>query len=628
MASIFNIGVSALLAQQRALAVTANNIANASTPGYSRQRVEFSERPADRIGTFFIGSGVDVGGIRRMSDELASAQMRGASSAFHRAEAFASLASVVENLLADEELGLAATLQSFANALQDVANDPASTSARQAFLSEARTLVARFESIDDRLTALEGEVARRQDVAATEISSLGASLAELNQRILTTSSPSGPPSDLLDQRDKLLERLAELVDIDAVTQADGSTSVFIGSGQALVLGGTSMELGTVPGRFDPHHPELVLRSGGSDVVVTQFLAGGELGALVDFRREMLSPTRAAIGQIAVGLVSAANAAHANGMDLHGDLGQALFAIAPPAALGAATNTGGTEPSVTIADVGALAPRSYRLHYDGADYRILDATSGAEIPVTGTGSAADPLVFDGLEVAFAAPPAAGDAFEIRAVESAVSGLALLVENSDRVAAAAPVRTRAVLGNVGDVSVELVAIDDPADPDLLATTTIEFIDATTYQINGAGAYAYTPGDEIVVNGARVVLTGAPAAGDSFVIESNAGGIGDNRNALAMIDALAAGILDGGTTTLQGAVGRTVAQVGTLSAETQRRRDAQAALLDQSRARLDSLRGVNLDEEAANMMRTEQMYHAAAQTIAVAGTLFDSLLAALRR
>src|SRR5690606_3517382 len=150
----------------------------------------------------------------------------------------------------------------------------------------------------DRLTALEGEVARRQDVAATEISSLGASLAELNQRILTTSSPSGPPSDLLDQRDKLLERLAELVDIDAVTQADGSTSVFIGSGQALVLGGTSMELGTVPGRFDPHHPELVLRSGGSDVVVTQFLAGGELGALVDFRREMLSPTRAAIGQIA------------------------------------------------------------------------------------------------------------------------------------------------------------------------------------------------------------------------------------------------------------------------------------------------------------------------------------------
>src|SRR5690606_39056663 len=286
------------------------------------------------------------------------------------------------------------------NALQDVANDPASTSARQAFLSEARTLVARFDSIDDRLTALEGEVARRLDVAAAEVNSLGASLAELNQRILTTSSASGPPSDLLDQRDKLLERLAELVDIDTVTQADGSTNVFIGSGQALVLGGTSLGLHAVPGRFDPHQPELVLRGGGSDVVVTQFLTGGELGALLDFRREMLSPTRSAIGQIAVGLVSAANAAHANGMDLHGDLGQALFAVAPPVALGASTNTGGVVPSVAVADVGALAQRSYRLHYDGADYRVLDAASGEEIPVAGVGTPADPLVFDGLEVAFA------------------------------------------------------------------------------------------------------------------------------------------------------------------------------------------------------------------------------------
>src|SRR5690606_1521457 len=151
----------------------------------------------------------------------------------------------------------AATLQSFVNSLQDVANDPASASARQAFLSEARTLVARFSSMDDRLTDLEGEVARRLDVVATEISSIGKSLAELNERILTTSSVSGPPSDLLEQGDQLLERLAELVDIQTVVQTDGTTNVFIGSGQALVLGGTSMQLAAVPGRFDPRQPDMV-----------------------------------------------------------------------------------------------------------------------------------------------------------------------------------------------------------------------------------------------------------------------------------------------------------------------------------------------------------------------------------
>src|SRR5690606_28917147 len=256
MANILNIGVSALLAQQRALAVTANNIANASTPGYSRQRVEFSERSADNIGGHFVGSGVDVARIRRMSDEFSAAHMRDASSSFHRADTFSNLASIVENMLADEQLGLGATMQSFVNALQDVANDPASTSARQAFLSEARTLVARFAGMDDRLGDMDAEVGQRLGTAAAEINSIGASLADINERILTLSGPSGgtPPSDLLAQRDKLLGRLAELIDIETVMQDDGTTSVLIGTGQALVLGTISAQLEAVPGRFDPRQP--------------------------------------------------------------------------------------------------------------------------------------------------------------------------------------------------------------------------------------------------------------------------------------------------------------------------------------------------------------------------------------
>src|SRR5690606_30769314 len=142
-------------------------------------------------------------------------------------------------------------------------------------------------------------------------------------RILTLSGPSSgtPPSDLLDQRDKLLERLAELVDIDTVVQDDGTMSVLVGTGQALVLGTVSAQLETVPGRFDPRQPDILLRGAGDSVTITQFMTGGELGALLDFRREMLAPTRAAIGQIAVGLADAANAAHVQGMDLRGELGQ-------------------------------------------------------------------------------------------------------------------------------------------------------------------------------------------------------------------------------------------------------------------------------------------------------------------
>src|SRR5690606_3819789 len=116
--------------------------------------------------------------------------------------------------------------------------------------------------------------------------------------------------------------------------------------------------------------------------------------------------------------------------------------------------------------------------------------------------------------------------------------------------------------------------------------------------------------------------------FVIEANSGGVGDNRNVLAMIGGMAQGILDGGNASLQAAVGRLVTEVGALTAETTTRRDAQALLLQQTEQQLEAVRGVNLDEEAANMMRYEQLYHAAAQTIAVADSLFNSLLAAIRR
>ena len=127
MADILNIGLSALLAQQRSLTTTANNIANASTPGYSRQRVELSERSVERLGTGFVGTGVDVALTRRMTDDILAEQLRTAAGGFHRADAFVALAESLDDMLAGTETGLTATLQSFTNSLQDVANDPSSS---------------------------------------------------------------------------------------------------------------------------------------------------------------------------------------------------------------------------------------------------------------------------------------------------------------------------------------------------------------------------------------------------------------------------------------------------------------------------------------------------------------------
>jgi flagellar hook-associated protein 1 FlgK len=630
MADILKIGLSALLAQQRAIAVASNNIANASTPGYSRQRVELTERAAQRIGNDFVGSGVTAALTRRIGDDVIADQLRAASAGFRRSEAFVGFAEALDNLLADEQTGLNITLQTFVNAVQDVADDPSSTAARQVLLSEARNLASRFDTMDRRLNEIGNEVSARLVTTTTEINSLGAGIAEINRQIITSgvSSERPPPSDLLDQRDRLLERLAELVKVDTAEQRDGSLSVFIGSGQVLVLGTTAAQLEVMPATLDPSQPQIVLRGTNTNVNVTPFLTGGELGGTLDFSREMLGRARAELGRLAVGLTDAFNTTHRNGMNLQGQLGGDLFAVAGPLSFEAVTNTGSGALTVTIADVGELEPASYRLNYDGVSYSLFRADDGTAVATTGAGTLADPLVAEGLSIVVGGAPAAGDQFMIQPLNHVAGSVRVLVTNPAQIAAAAPIRTRAELSNNGDGTISAGEVANVADPNLLATTTIEFLTAATYSINGGAPVAYTPGADIVVNGARVQISGTPAAGDEFVIESNAGGIGDNRNALSLIDALGSGIFDSGNVSLHAAVGQLVTGVGAQTVETQNRRDAQKLLMDQTRDRLDSIRGVNLDEEAADLLRFEQLYQAAAQTMGVANTLFDSLLMALRR
>jgi flagellar hook-associated protein 1 FlgK len=626
MADLFGIGLSALLAQQRALATTSNNVANASTPGYSRQRTELGERPVEHMGQDFVGTGVTTGLNRRMTDDLMLEQVRTASTGSKRADALADLATTLDNLLGSNDSGLNATLQSFTNALQGVANDPSSLAARQSLLSEAGSTVARFQSLNQRMSTIDDEIRSRVSADADQISALGASIAEVNKQVLAAGA--NPPPDLLDKRDQMLEDLSGLVQVTVSTQRDGTIGVFIGSGQALVLGTTASKLVVTSGNLDPSQPQLALRSGSApDVTITQFLSGGELGGLLDFNREMLAPARAEVGRIAVGLADAVNTASRNGMDLDGQLGGNFFSVAGPQTFAAGTNSGSGAITATISNVAALDTANYQLSYNGTTYTLQRTDTGAVVPMTGAGAAGNPFVANGISLVVSGAPAAGDQFLIKPLDQALGTLKVLVTSPGDIAAAAPTRTSADLGNTGTGAISAGSVIDVTNPNLLTTATIQFINATTYSVNGAGAFAYTPGGNIDINGTRVQITGAPATGDQFVIESNAGGSGDNRNALAMLDQLAGNVFNGNVT-LKTAASSMLADIGAKTAAATSQQSAQSTVLQQSQQRLDSLRGVNLDEEAANMLRYQQLYQAAAQTISVAGSLFSTLLAALQR
>ncbi|MEM8767865.1 MAG: flagellar hook-associated protein FlgK [Pseudomonadota bacterium] len=624
MPDLLNTSLTGLRAFQLALATTSNNIANVNTEGYSRQRVNFGTMPAQNVGVGYIGRGVQPQGVVRILDQFRVDSLRNNLTEESRLTALNGMAGGIDSLLASPDSGLSQPMQDFFSALQTVADNPSSVSARQVALSQAEVLADRFSTLDSRLTGLNGEVTARLQSSLTQVNTLAANVADLNLAIRDAEAAAGgaPANDLLDQRDVVLNQLAEQIAIDVVPQNDGSVSVFVGSGQALVLGPDSNELALVGGDFPAANAEIALVTATGGNVILPDVQGGEIGGLLDFRREMLNPTQNTLGQLATAVTSALNEQNSLGMDLDGNLGGDIFSLGQPVVYGASSNTGTGAVDLTVADVGGLTNTDYLLAFDGGSYTLTRSDTGAAVALAGTGTALDPFVADGLEIVVTSPPAAGDSFLLRPTAEAAGTFTVALTDPRALAAALPVVASGPLSNAGTGSIQGETILDPSDPNLLDSVTIEFTGPATFSVNGAGSFAYTAGADIDINGWRVNISGAPEVGDQFTVTSNAGGVGDNRNAQALTAAFDGGILAGGNVSVRERFESLVSEVATETRRSGINLTAQTAITERALNDQLATSGVNLDEEAANMLRFQQAYQASAQMISVADTLFRTL------
>ena len=629
MPDLLTTSVTGMLSFQRALDVTSHNIANASTPGYSRQVAEFTTRVGQGSGSGFIGNGVEISTVKRIYDQLLADQLQTSITGQARLGILDTLASQVDGLLSSVDTGLSPALQAFFNSVQDVANDPAALSARQAMLGKADSLVQRLQGIDSRFREINQEVNARLEVVADDINRLALQIAESNDRIVLAKGRTGqPPNDLLDYRDGLLQELAVQIGVSTVPQDDGAINVFVGSGQTLVIGGRAQTLATLANEFDPTRLDVVYQNAAGNTPLDVGTTGGVIGGLLEFRGQLLDSARRTLGETALALTTEFNSQHREGMDLLGNLGSDFFSLNPPAVLHSSSNTGSGSLSASITNVGALTTTDYILAYDGVSYSAQDASTGQAVSMTGTGTVGDPLVVGGVSIVVATAPAAGDEFLIRPSSDVASGLVVAVTNAQAIAMAAPTRTLASSSNIGDATISASDILDATDPNLLTTSLIEFTGANTYSINGSGSFAYVSGNPIVINGSRFTISGAPEIGDQFTIESNVGGTGDNRNGLLLSAVQTRGILQSGTIGVAENYGRLIADVGGTSSQIQANLSAQEVILHNLEDSMAANSGVNLDEEAAKLIQFQQAYQAVAQVVSVANTLFDTLIAAVRR
>lgn len=669
MTELLNIGLSGLNASRLALSVTGQNVTNVNNEGYSRQSAELVTRPTEFLGGFYLGTGVEVETVRRITDNFLIASARSDTSTFAGAETFSTLMDQLDQLFSDASSGLAGNLSSFFSSLQTAVDDPASIEARQVFLSSAEGLEQKFNSLHNQLLVLQRDISLQVDAVARQASSYTQEIASLNKQIAVATNTGSNPNDLLDKRDQALNDLAELVDISVIPTDNNGVTVSVGSGQPLVVGQESFELITIPGTNNPAVKELAIRaSTGAVSPVGNGIGGGVLGGLLSVKDGAIDNALNNLGRVALGVSSALNSTHNLGMDLEGNLGGDLFTdINNAASVSNRTIANGSNSlpkdqvvSVAVTDINQLSTSDYQLDFTGANTyvltRVSDGVSNTALDpsLTGTlGALPATVTVDGLTLTLDRPSgafSAGDRFLIQPTRGFADEIKVEVDRAQEVALASPVRTNTNSNNTGTASISAGEVTDTSTPFFAAAgqlsppVVIQFTSATTYNIldntNPAAPVALVPPQvgltypPVAPNGIlpgsfgfQVDITGTPAAGDSFGIDYNTGGVLDNRTGLAMVGVQTTNVLENGSMTLESAYGVFTQEVGTQTSNARNNLEASKALLEQSQAMLQSVAGVNLDEEAARLVEFEQAYNASAQVINVARTIFDTLLSAVR-
>ncbi len=457
--AMLNIGTTALTAAQTALSTTSHNISNVNTEGYSRQRTLLGTHLPDFNGTHYQGTGVNVQNVERAYNDFLASQVRAYTSLESQQDTFLTFSKQVDELLSSDTLGLNAGMEDVFNAVYEVSNDPTAISARQALLSQAELLSNRFNTIDTQLQEIDQQLDNTLSVVVADINQISEGIANLNEAIIVlTKSDGAVPNDLLDQRDQLVNQLSDLVSVDIVQEDSGAYNVFIGNGQALVVGNTKLDLSTI-NDTSTTPPRLSVGYGPSNMPIASQLSGGQIGGILQVRTDVVDTTRTDLDSLASAFVTSFNTVQTAGVDLDGTTGTNLF-----------------DPA---------------------------GTTAATISVIIT-----------------------------------------------------------------------------DPRLIAASS----------------------------------SGATA------------GVANNENALAMAQLQSDKTMSGGTLSFAESYNRAVSTVATRTMQAEVGKQTQEGLLNQVQLRFDSVSGVNLDEEAANLIKFQQSYQAASQIISVSNTVFNALINAV--
>ena len=662
---LLSIGKSAVAAQQQMLNTTSNNIANVGTEGYVRQR--------SQTYTSLLNYGVGETITERLNNTYSQQEVWRDSSISNYYDTVYGQLSSIDKYLSSESTGMSGAILDTLKSLQSAVNDPSSLAQRTEFIGSVNGLVNRFNTLytDVNNTQQFNTSRIREDIGT--VNEIIAKIANLNKAVQATlGEKSSVAYNLQDQRDAAIQELSKYMDIRTYNQKDGVILVTLSTGHSLVLqDGNHAVLEEVPGKFDYSNSQLNLtykNSRGdtsSETTLDNTTIGGELGGLLEVRTE-IEEVEKSLGQLAIAMADAFNQGNHNGVDLNGNLGGDIFTIAPVTTRGSNSNSVVTT-TVNFGEGANVTTNDFYIEFTSAtDYNVYTvARDNAErVPIL-TGQTATELnlskygitiTFDGTAKAkgdyFFIQPTLAAAFDIKPAITSESQLALASALKAEVDPSNFGKATAVISNIYNTSSidttstgELVRkartpasviIDNNGDYEVFDSdrNSLGVADKSCNGVNilanlqKGGSPVYDP---IETLGYDITVNGKVFAGDKFNIEVNSNGIGDNSNGLAMCemqtaDLVASGTSNGVKQTFVERYSLLTSEFGTVVNNASANATASEAKLAQSVAQYENITGVSLDEEAANLVKFQQYYQAAARIISASQTVFDALISAV--
>ncbi|WP_096618733.1 flagellar hook-associated protein FlgK [Candidatus Enterovibrio altilux] len=619
------LGSQGVLTAQQQLNTTGHNISNVNTKGYSRQFIEQrSNDSAYGSSANQWGQGVYAASVRRNYDKFIANEFSITNSSLSHATTRNSQLTMLDNIMSHSTKKISGNMNEFYSAIQGLADSPNDIGARKMVLEKLRMVAAGLNNMHTILQSQEKDISIEIDATLTKMNDIGLAIVNIHKAIIKNQATN---NDLLDRHQRLINELSEFTKVSVNQCDDDLYNVIIGSGHTLVSRLNHSKLRTVPGILDHQKRRLALVEGKTFKPIDYNDISGKLGAIFEYRDKSLLQAHDELGRLAAGFALSLNEMQAQGFDLNGTVGEDIFTdfngdnISRERVLKSPTST--ADIKITISDLLGLKIGDYQLKFDGSQYMMVDPEKNV-VNVIPMGTPAS-FEFDGLTVQMDSGLAAGERVIIRPIRHAAGQIGVTMEDPAKIAAQSYVSSNSNIMGQGDVKV----ITQGAQKEFQVAISSDASQFTVLDMQNnilVALQTYPPVSAVNVNGTVFELSKGAAPEDLFAI-SLLPANGENGNLIRMQKLQTQKLMDNGRSSFIDVYEGLNTNIGVQKASFARLEDVSRIEHDAAAGRIAEISGVNLDEEAANMMKFQQAYMASSRIMTAANETFQALLSATR-